>query len=79
MSGCVFYCRSEMNYYPSQPDSALSKLQHDELCTVLLRDGTQRGAKWSAKNYMFYFADGKGPGSVWPDDLEEWWPASVKF
>lgn len=59
--------------------SALDLLQHEELCIVILPDDTQRQATWHKHNRWFRFCDGKGPGIVKPEDVQEWMPASVKF
>lgn len=60
-------------------ESALSLLRNDELCIVVLHDGTQRECAWTPADQSFTFVDGKGPGFVLASDVYEWWPASVKF
>jgi hypothetical protein len=61
------------------PESALSRLQHGEICVVVLHDGSKREAKWESEERQFSFWDGKGDGAVRHDKVYEWWPASVKF
>jgi hypothetical protein len=59
--------------------SALSLLQPDELCIVVLHDGSQREGAWTPVDQSFTFVDGKGAGYVLASDVYEWWPASVRF
>jgi hypothetical protein len=58
---------------------ALSRLQPEEICTIVLHDGTKRDAAWSPNDHRFAFCDGLGEGSVSHDEVYEWWPASVRF
>jgi hypothetical protein len=58
-------------------ESALSLLQPDEICVIVMQDGTKREAAWNAGEWLF--CDGKGEGSVHHSMVREWWPASVKF
>ena len=60
-------------------NSALSRLQDGEICTVVMQDGAKRDGAWSARDNGFHFCDGKGEGFVSQRDVHEWWPASVKF
>jgi hypothetical protein len=60
-------------------DSALDLLQRDEICVVVLHDGTKREATWSPHNRGFYL---RPPGEVRfvpHAEVFEWWPAAVKF
>lgn len=59
--------------------SALSNLKAQEICTIVLHDGTQRDAAWSPTDRRFVFCDGLRDGSVSHADVYEWWPASVRF
>jgi hypothetical protein len=59
-------------------NSALSLLQHGELCIVMLPNGEEREAAWSTIGNRFFFVS-EPAGSVTPDRVEEWRPASVKF
>lgn len=59
-------------------DSALSNLQHDELCEVRTEHGT-REARWRPASQLFFFTDGKQPTHCTLAEVLEWWPASVKF
>lgn len=61
------------------PDSALDRLAPDEICTIVLSDGTQRDAAWSPWNRGWSFCDGKGSGFIALAEVAEWWPASVAF
>jgi hypothetical protein len=54
---------------------ALDLLQHDELCLIILKDGTQREATWSKNNKCFY-AQGGEPGPIDHEKIEEWIPAA---
>lgn len=56
--------------------SALDLLQHDELCVVILKDGTQREATWSKNNRCFYGHGSGEPGPIDHDKIEEWVPAA---
>ena len=60
-------------------ESALSRLQPDEICTIVMCDGTKRDGAWSPRDNGFHFCDGKGEGFTAHKDVYEWWPASVKF
>ncbi len=59
-------------------DSALTRLHHEELCVIVLQDGRQFDAKWSANNRGFYYRDG-GTRFISAAEVYEWWPASVRF
>jgi hypothetical protein len=59
--------------------SALSNLKDQEICTVVLHDDTRRDAAWNPGDRRFRFCDGLGEGSVSHDEVDEWWPASVKL
>jgi hypothetical protein len=61
--------------------SALNRLKDGEICNVVVR-GQQREARWSAGNGCFFFTDCDHPAQntyCSLADVEEWWPASVKF
>lgn len=58
-------------------ESALSNLKNGELCTVVV-DGQEREAEWIAHNRWFRFTTPPA-GIARPEEVEEWWPASVKF
>jgi hypothetical protein len=60
------------------PDSALHRLQHEELCVITV-DGKEYEATWSANNYRFYFRGDFGVSSVGHANVESWRPAGVKF
>lgn len=60
------------------PESALSLLQHGELCNVILRGDVQREAVWSTISNRFFFTS-EPAGSVAPELVEEWMPAAVRF
>lgn len=55
-------------------DGALARLKRDEICIVVLPDGSQREATWSPHNRRFFFTSAPA-GSVSLDEIEEWWPA----
>jgi hypothetical protein len=61
------------------PDSALSRLKHDERCILVPQDGTHQEATWSKNTNRFHYHDGTLPRVVRADEVPEWWPASVKF
>lgn len=50
---------------------ALDLLQHNELCVVLLKDGSQLEATWSKNNHCFYRLEGE-PAPIDHDKIEEW-------
>lgn len=55
---------------------ALSLLETDEICVVLLRDGQRRNAFWLAEQRCFVFCDG-ALGYVLLEHVDEWWPESM--
>jgi hypothetical protein len=59
------------------PDSALSRLKHDERCILVLQDGMHQEATWSKNTNRFHYFDGQ-PRTIRAADVYEWWPASVK-
>lgn len=65
--------------YEDLSGTALSRLAHGQICTIVLPDGTERDASWSISGKGFHFCDGKGPGFVPHNEVAEWWPAGVKF
>ncbi|OGB26492.1 MAG: hypothetical protein A3I66_21425 [Burkholderiales bacterium RIFCSPLOWO2_02_FULL_57_36] len=58
-------------------ETALSRLHADEICEIVLPDGTTRHASWDPLNRSFHFCDGLGVGVASHDDVKEWMPASV--
>lgn len=58
--------------------SALSLLQHDELCEIRTEHGT-REARWRPSSGIFFFTDGDRPTYCTLEQVLEWWPASVKL
>ncbi|HYD58988.1 MAG TPA: hypothetical protein VEC35_01440 [Noviherbaspirillum sp.] len=58
--------------------SALSLLQHDELCEVRTDQGI-REARWRPNSRIFYFTDNNEPRFIPAEDTLEWWQAWVKF
>lgn len=66
-----------MNHYQDISGTALARLQDEELCIVVVQ-GKQREARWSKHLKRFFFTSAP-PGSVEPDEVEEWWSAGVKF
>jgi hypothetical protein len=58
--------------------NALSKLRHDELCEVVI-NGKTREASWHRTTRLFFFTDGNQPLFCSANEIQEWWPASVKF
>lgn len=58
--------------------SALSRIQHDELCEVV-SNGKTREARWHRTTRLFFFTDGNRPVFCTVSDAQEWWPAGVKF
>ena len=62
-----------------EPESALRRLAHEELCIITLEDGAEYEATWSAKIFRFYFKDQSGGRSVSHVDVIAWRPAAVKF
>lgn len=70
-------CNSQIMFDRPPPESALHRLQHEELCIVEI-DGKEHEATWSAKNYRFYLR-GVGGRSVHHSEVESWRPAAVKF
>ena len=61
------------------PSSALSNLSDGEICTIVMKNGMSRDAAWSVLNRGWSFCDGMGDGFAHVSQVEEWWPASVKF
>lgn len=59
--------------------TATSLLRLGEICELVLPFGLRRGGAWNPKLPGFEFCDGKSEGSVLLRDVDEWWPASVKF
>jgi hypothetical protein len=59
--------------------SALSRLQPNELCIVVLHDGSQREGVWNPESRRFDFSDGRDASFVLASDVYEWWPAGVRF
>lgn len=59
--------------------SALTLLQAGEICGLILADGQHREGAWNSAHPGFEFCDGKGEGAVFLSDVEEWWPAGVRF
>lgn len=57
--------------------TALSLLKDGELCEVITKDG-QRLARWSARNWCFYFIDAGTVSVCRMSDIEEWIPAVTK-
>ena len=60
-------------------ETAISRLQADEICEIVLKDGTTRHASWNPLNRAFHFCDGVESGYVSHDDVKEWMPGSVPF
>ena len=60
--------------------SALSLLQHDEICEVRTKDGV-REALWRPASKLFFFMEDELPTPEYCtlDEVLEWWPASVRF
>lgn len=58
-------------------DSALDRLRNGELCIIVFPDGTEREAQWIAANRWFRFTT-QPAGIARPEEVEEWWPASVR-
>ncbi len=60
--------------------SALSLLQHDEICEVLTKSATDfREARWRPHSKLFFFIDGDRPTYCTLDEVQEWKPAGVEF
>jgi hypothetical protein len=60
-------------------DRALSHLYDDELCIVVMKDGTTHKVRWSKPNWRFFYTDRPTPTICDFDDIEEWRLASIKF
>jgi hypothetical protein len=60
-------------------ESALDRLRDDEICDLMLKNGTRREGCWSVWNRGFYFCDGKGTEFIHLSEVDEWWPASAAF
>lgn len=60
-------------------DSALSLLQPDEICVIVLHDGKEREATWSPEDKCFHYWPPADEDPVPHAEVCEWWSASVKF
>jgi hypothetical protein len=59
-------------------DTALSRLKDGELCVVKTKDG-EREVRWSVPSWCFFYLDRGTPVVCKPEDIEEWWPVSIRF
>lgn len=59
--------------------SALSHLYHNEFCIATMADGSEKEVRWDKERWCFLYLSTAEHVACSFDEIEGWWPVSVKF